>query len=76
MPETPAYQRIIDDIRTKIARGSLKPGDRLPTKNELAIAYGVSTQPVEMAIRLLQAEGLLAGQRGKAVFVATAHERQ
>lgn len=70
MPETPAYQRIIDDIRAQIASGELKPGDRLPTKSELAASYEVSTQPVEMALRLLQAEGLLLGRQGKAVFVA------
>jgi DNA-binding GntR family transcriptional regulator len=68
--QQPDYQRIAEDLRRQIAAGTLAPGEKLPTKLALAALYGVSKQPVEQAIFVLQGEGLLVGHQGKGVFVA------
>jgi DNA-binding GntR family transcriptional regulator len=50
-----AYQRIISEIRN----GALLPGDRL-TETDLANRLGISRTPVREAIRLLEADDLVA----------------
>ncbi len=59
------------DIRTKIANGDLKPGDKLPSIAELTVAYSCSAEPVKMAIRMLNTLGELQGHQGRGVYVAT-----
>nr|WP_138467078.1 GntR family transcriptional regulator [Poseidonocella sp. HB161398] len=50
-----AYQRLLEDIRS----GALAPGTRL-REVELASRLGLSRTPVREALRLLEAEGLVA----------------
>jgi DNA-binding GntR family transcriptional regulator len=65
----PAYQRIADDLRTQIAGGRLKPGDRVPSEAELRATYGVSTTVVKQAMLVLTTAGLVEGRRGSGRFV-------
>lgn len=81
MPAPSLQEQIIADIRRQITDGSLRPGDRLPTKSELAQRWECSLQPVTMALARLEAEGLILGRQGKGTFVAepansrTGHQR-
>lgn len=71
MSDTKSFrQRVVDDIRDRIASGELSPGDKLPTKRELAVQYGVSLAVIDAAMIELRAAGLVRGQQGKAVYVA------
>lgn len=54
-------QEIADTLRARIRTGDLKAGDRLPTQAELAGEFGVERGAVRQALRVLQADGLLAG---------------
>jgi GntR family transcriptional regulator len=70
MPDfTPLFRRIMDDIRSQIERGELKPGERLPSTKALAQQYGVSLGSVRQAITLLIESGWLYGHQGLGVFV-------
>ncbi|MFG2166960.1 winged helix-turn-helix domain-containing protein [Micromonospora chersina] len=69
MPVTPFYERIANDIRTKIKSGELKPGDKLPSISELCRQYDVSTQVIRSAMLMLRAEGLVEGHQGRGVYV-------
>ncbi|MFD5365501.1 GntR family transcriptional regulator [Streptomyces sp. NPDC127103] len=60
---------IADDLRSQIATGSLKAGERLPSEPRLATAYKVSTPTLRNALALLQAEGLIEKIHGKGNFV-------
>lgn len=51
--------KIIDQIRTLITSGELKPGDRLPPERRLAEQFGVSRGPVRDAIQKLEFYGIL-----------------
>jgi GntR family transcriptional regulator len=66
---TPAYLRIVDDIRDQIRTGKLKPGDKLPSFSELCEQYEASNTVVRSAMLILKGEGLIDGQQGKGVFV-------
>jgi GntR family transcriptional regulator len=65
----PLQVRIADDIRMKIERGDLAPGDSLPTLHELGQQWSCSQNPVRSAIALLKQQGLITGGRGKAPIV-------
>ena len=69
MARTPDYQRIVDDITAQIDSGQLQRGDRLPSGREMQRQYGVSSQPVRMAMAILRDRGHIQGQQGLAVFV-------
>ncbi|MBV2144896.1 FadR family transcriptional regulator [Falsochrobactrum sp. TDYN1] len=61
--------RAIEQIKDKIARESLKPGDKLPTLNQLAIEIGVSRTVIREAVISLSSDGLLESRHGVGVFV-------
>lgn len=56
-------------LRAAIESGELKPGDRLPTQQELCTTYGVSRPVVREAVSLLKSEGLVISQQGRGQFV-------
>ena len=56
-------------ISGQILDGRLKPGDRLPTEQELAGIFDVSRNVVREAIARLRAEGIVRSRQGAGVFV-------
>lgn len=65
----PLQVRIADDLRMKIERGDLMPGDSLPTLQELSQQWSCSLNPVRAAVALLKQQALITGGRGKAPIV-------
>ena len=57
----PVYVQVADQIRAAIAGGELAPGEPLPTERELAETVGASRASVREALRVLEAQGLIAG---------------
>jgi GntR family transcriptional regulator, transcriptional repressor for pyruvate dehydrogenase complex len=56
-------------LRDQILSGQLKPGDKLPTEQELLESAGVSRTVVREAIAALKAERLVISRQGVGVFV-------
>ena len=54
----------------QIDSGALKPGDRLPTEQQLALAHGVSRTVVREAVHQLKSRRLVVSRQGSGVFVA------
>jgi GntR family transcriptional regulator, transcriptional repressor for pyruvate dehydrogenase complex len=63
-------------LTATITSGTLSPGDKLPTGQQLAGQYGVSLTVIREAISSLRAEGLIESRQGSGVFVAQASSRQ
>jgi GntR family transcriptional repressor for pyruvate dehydrogenase complex len=59
---------IVNQIKTQISEGMLKPGDRLPPERELVKEFGVSRPSLREALNTLVAQGFL-GVKGKRTFV-------
>ena len=57
-------QKIIDQIRTAILAGRLKPGDILPPEKELMEQFGVSKQTLRESLRALEHMGLIDVRKG------------
>jgi DNA-binding FadR family transcriptional regulator len=55
---------IAGQIRTRIARAELLPGDPLPVEDELTAEFGCSRPVVREALRILETEGFVEVRRG------------
>jgi GntR family transcriptional regulator/MocR family aminotransferase len=66
----PFFRQVYARIREGIARGQLKPGDRLPSARALATGLGVARGTVDAAYAMLVGEGYVA-TRGAAGTVVT-----
>jgi GntR family histidine utilization transcriptional repressor len=71
----PLYRRVKDHILERIRSGSLAPGARVPSENELVEALGVSRMTANRALRELSADGYLARVPGVGTFVKEAMAR-
>jgi GntR family transcriptional repressor for pyruvate dehydrogenase complex len=61
---------LVDALSGAIRDGNFKPGDRLPTEQELSSRYAVSRGVVREAVASLRAEGLVITRQGSGAFVA------
>lgn len=67
--ETPAYQKIQQDILRQIEAGELKPGDAVDSERELAKIHGVSLMTARHGLSVLEREGIVVRRRGAGTFV-------
>ena len=66
----PIYKQLIDQVRSAVARGRVKPGDRLPSVRQLSRELIVNPNTVARAYTELERDGVLVTQQGRGVFVA------
>jgi GntR family transcriptional repressor for pyruvate dehydrogenase complex len=59
------YQKVVDQICVAIFQGKLRPGDRLPSEEELVSRFQVSRSAVREAIKVLETSGLLRVRWGR-----------
>jgi GntR family transcriptional repressor for pyruvate dehydrogenase complex len=64
--------QLVKVLTERIYQGVLKPGDRLPTEQDLIEEFSVSRTVVREAISSLKAAGLVASQQGVGAFVLQA----
>jgi len=69
------HEQVAAQIRSAIADGEAKPGDRLPPARHLAAVMGVNTNTVLRALRILRDEGLLELRQGHGIRVTGTPER-
>lgn len=70
LPRGP-YETIAEALREQIRSGLLRPGDRLPTVAELAVANNVAVGTAHRALTLLKSEGLVTVAGGRRAVVAS-----
>ena len=66
---TRIYEEIIRQIKTLVAEGQLKSGDRLPPERDLAEKFRVSRASVREALRALESMGLIEIRAGDGTFI-------
>lgn len=67
--------RLAVDLERLILEGELKPGDRLPTEQELGEHFGVSRVSIRQALRELEARGFIDRKPGRGTTVLSAASR-
>ncbi|WP_406074775.1 GntR family transcriptional regulator [Streptomyces virginiae] len=75
MPEQPPYLRVADVLRQRIAEHEWTPGDRLPSRLQIAEECGVGENVVRRAQELLISQGVLEGRAGSGTYVAEPRRR-
>ena len=66
----PGYELVAEQILQLITDSQLRPGDRMPTENELASHVGTSRTVVREAVKILSAIGRVRAQKGRGLYVA------
>jgi GntR family transcriptional regulator len=66
----PIYEQLVRQVREAIARGDLKPDDRLPPVRNLSRDLVINPNTVARAYSELARDGLLSNRPGRGVFVA------
>jgi GntR family transcriptional repressor for pyruvate dehydrogenase complex len=59
-----AYEAIVEQVEEALARGTLRPGSRLPSERELMTQFAVSRSTVREALRVLESSGLIRSRPG------------
>ncbi|MER7727868.1 winged helix-turn-helix domain-containing protein [Streptomyces sp. NPDC096323] len=63
------YQRVADELRHGISSEEWGPGERLPTRAQLAERFEVSPATINEALKRLRGEGLIVTRQGSGTFV-------
>lgn len=67
--ERPIYVQIIDEVRSSIMLGLLKPGDRLPPVRRLAEQLNINLHTVRHAYSILAEHKIVSSRRGVGTIV-------
>jgi len=68
--DRPLVRQIIDDLRGRIDRGTLRHGEQLPSMRQLREESGVSVGIIRQAIQTLASDGYLRTDARRGVFVS------
>jgi GntR family transcriptional regulator len=68
---SPLYRQIKSLMLHALESGEWRPGQAIPSEQELAVRFGVSQGTVRKAIDEMAAENLLVRKQGKGTFVAS-----
>ena len=71
----PIYRQLMDQVRSLVSSGRLKPGDRLPSVRQMAAELEVNMMTVSKAYTRLEADGVLERERGLGMRVPEATSR-
>jgi len=74
-PETPSFQPLYQQIKglltQRLESGEWRPGEAIPSEQDLAAQFSVSQGTVRKAIDELAGENIVIRRQGKGTFVAT-----
>ena len=58
----------MEELKSKILSGEIRPGAKLPSENELAQEYEISRHTVRKALAILVTDGYITTKHGKGTF--------
>lgn len=64
------YYVLMEELKSDIISGRFKPGDKLPSENELSVSHHVSRHTVRKALSILEQEGFIEAEHGRGTFVS------
>ncbi len=67
----PIYERIIAEVRLRVAEGTLRPGERLAPTRVMARKLGVNPNTVARAYGTLERQGVLEARQGSGTYIAS-----
>lgn len=70
--EKAKYEEIADSIMEEVRTGTLRPGEKIYSENELVSLFGVSRQTVRHAVSVLEQRGIVIRKRGSGTYISGA----
>lgn len=67
---TPIYLQVINELKKKMVKGELKPGEKMPSSRDLAVAYKVNQNTAARIYREMEMAGYCFTRRGIGTFVS------
>lgn len=64
----PKYFSLMEQLKSDILSGTIHPGDKLPSENELSRKYSLSRHTVRKALGLLEQDGYVEAFHGRGTF--------
>lgn len=71
---TTVSEKVVEQIKEMLSRGSLNKGDRLPSERQMAETLEVSRSSVREALRELEMMGLIESRQGEGNFIKSNFE--
>jgi len=69
MDAGPIFEQIGKNVCEQLARGDLRPGDKLPSARDLAATLSVNPNTIVHAYGELEAQGIIEKRRGLGTFI-------
>ena len=66
----PIYLQVINELKKKMVKGELKPGEKMPSSRDLAVAYKVNQNTAARIYREMEMAGYCFTRRGIGTFVS------
>ena len=66
----PIYLQVINELKKKMVKGELMPGEKMPSGRDLAVEYKVNQKTAARIYRELEAQGYCFTRRGIGTFVS------
>lgn len=70
----PLYEQILEQIRSSVAKGEIKLGEKIPSVREMARELKVNPNTVMRAYQELERDGLTEKRRGQGTFITTSEK--
>jgi len=67
--DIPIYQQLVDKIRSAVKKGTLVPGQQLPTVQEMANQLSIAKGTIKRAYDELEHQGLIEKAQGRGTFI-------
>ncbi len=66
----PIYEQLIDNIKSLVLHGILKPGEQLPGVRTLAIELAINPNTIQKSYAELERQGIIYTLQGRGSFVS------
>lgn len=67
---SPIYLQVINELKKRMVKGELKPGEKMPSNRELAVLFKVNQNTAARIYREMESMGLCYTKRGIGTFVS------
>ena len=67
---SPIYLQVINELKKRMVKGELKPGEKMPSNRELAVLFKVNQNTAARIYREIESMGLCYTKRGIGTFVS------
>jgi GntR family transcriptional regulator of arabinose operon len=62
------YYILMEELKNAMLSGKIKPGEKLPSENELSAKYSISRHTVRKALSILTNDGFIVAEHGRGTY--------